>query len=311
MSQLEILGEKLLQEDVNQKLLRSLSPEWNTHAVVWRNKDDLETISMDDLYNNLKVYEPKVKGMSRSNSSSQNIAFVSLSNNNSTNVTVNTAQAVHTALGVSTSGTQVNTANIDNLSDAIICAFLASQPSSPQLKTRRKLTVNGNDTIGFDKSSVECSNFHKRGHFARKFRALESQDTKHKESTRRTVHVETHASTDLVSCNGLGGNNWSDQAKEDEFADKPIVENCNAKTSETKPKDVRKINDAPIIEELVSNDEEKEVTQPKIKQKTVKPSIYKIEFVKPKQPEKKARKTVKQVKKPRQNTHRPRGNQRN
>nr|GEX53864.1 hypothetical protein CTI12_AA610890 [Tanacetum cinerariifolium] len=64
VSQLEILEEKLLQEDVNQKLLRSLSPEWNTHVVVWRNKDDLDTMSMDDLYNNLKVYEPKVKGMS-------------------------------------------------------------------------------------------------------------------------------------------------------------------------------------------------------------------------------------------------------
>ncbi|GKG00398.1 hypothetical protein Tco_0302088, partial [Tanacetum coccineum] len=37
VSQLELLGEKLLQEDFNQKLLRSLSPEWNTHAVVWRN----------------------------------------------------------------------------------------------------------------------------------------------------------------------------------------------------------------------------------------------------------------------------------
>ncbi|GKC02222.1 hypothetical protein Tco_0993832 [Tanacetum coccineum] len=34
VSQLELLGEKLSQEDVNQKLLRSLSPEWNTHAVV-------------------------------------------------------------------------------------------------------------------------------------------------------------------------------------------------------------------------------------------------------------------------------------
>ncbi|GJR16078.1 hypothetical protein Tco_0798730 [Tanacetum coccineum] len=34
VSQLEILGETLSQEDVNQKLLRSLSPEWNTHAVV-------------------------------------------------------------------------------------------------------------------------------------------------------------------------------------------------------------------------------------------------------------------------------------
>nr|GEY83966.1 ribonuclease H-like domain-containing protein [Tanacetum cinerariifolium] len=61
MSQLELLGEKLLQEDVNQKLLRSLPPEGNTHAVVWRNKADLETMSMVDLYNNLKVYEPEVK----------------------------------------------------------------------------------------------------------------------------------------------------------------------------------------------------------------------------------------------------------
>ncbi|GKG36429.1 hypothetical protein Tco_0444107, partial [Tanacetum coccineum] len=32
LSQLDLLDEKLLQEDVNQKLLRSLSLEWNTHA---------------------------------------------------------------------------------------------------------------------------------------------------------------------------------------------------------------------------------------------------------------------------------------
>ncbi|GKF54254.1 hypothetical protein Tco_0161164 [Tanacetum coccineum] len=55
VSQLELLDENLSQEDVNQKLLRSLSPEWNTHAVVWRNKVDLDTMSMD---------EPEVKGMS-------------------------------------------------------------------------------------------------------------------------------------------------------------------------------------------------------------------------------------------------------
>ncbi|GKG21073.1 hypothetical protein Tco_0383668, partial [Tanacetum coccineum] len=53
MSQLELLGEMISQEDVNYKLLRSLSPEWNTHVVVWRNKSDLDTLSMDDLYNNL------------------------------------------------------------------------------------------------------------------------------------------------------------------------------------------------------------------------------------------------------------------
>ncbi|GKG23236.1 hypothetical protein Tco_0391272, partial [Tanacetum coccineum] len=49
---------------------------------------------------------------------------------------VNTAQAVNTAHGVSTASTQVNDAystNINNLSDAVICAFFASQPNSPQL----------------------------------------------------------------------------------------------------------------------------------------------------------------------------------
>nr|GFB53910.1 ribonuclease H-like domain-containing protein [Tanacetum cinerariifolium] len=46
VGQLELLEEKLLQEDVNQKLLRSLSPEWNTHVIVWMNKADLDTISI-------------------------------------------------------------------------------------------------------------------------------------------------------------------------------------------------------------------------------------------------------------------------
>nr|GFA32086.1 hypothetical protein [Tanacetum cinerariifolium] len=132
VSQLEILGEKLSREDVNQKLLRSLSQEWNAHVVVWWNKADLETISMHDLYNNLKVYEPKVvKGMSSSNSSTQNMAFVSLSNNTSTNEAVSTTQSVNITNRVSTTNTQVNAAfslNIDNLSDVVIYAFLSSQP---------------------------------------------------------------------------------------------------------------------------------------------------------------------------------------
>ncbi|GJT57232.1 hypothetical protein Tco_0992286 [Tanacetum coccineum] len=76
-----------------------------------KNKADLDTMSMDDIYNNLKVYEPEVKEMSSSSSS-------------------------NTAYEVSTVSTQVNAANstnINNLSDAVICAFFASQPNSPQL----------------------------------------------------------------------------------------------------------------------------------------------------------------------------------
>ncbi|GJT05315.1 ribonuclease H-like domain-containing protein [Tanacetum coccineum] len=224
VSQLELLGEKLSQEDVNQKLLRSLSPEWNTHVVVWRNKADLDIMNMDDLYNNLKVYEPEVKGMSSSSSSTQNMAFVSSSNNNtsSTNETVNTAH------GVSTASTQVNVANfknIDNLSDDVIydmeemdlrwqIAMLTIRARKFLKNTVRKLTVNSNETIGFDKSKVECYNYHKRGHFARECRAPRNQDNKNRESSRRSVSVETSTSTTLVSCNGLGGYDWSDQAEE-------------------------------------------------------------------------------------------------
>nr|GFB90170.1 hypothetical protein [Tanacetum cinerariifolium] len=81
-------------------------------------------------------------------------------------------------------------------------------------KTRKKLTVNGNETVGFDKSNVECYNCHKKGHFAREYRAPRNQDNKHKESLRRGVPVETSAFTDLVSCDGLGRYYWSDQAEE-------------------------------------------------------------------------------------------------
>ncbi|GKD69850.1 proline-rich receptor-like protein kinase PERK9, partial [Tanacetum coccineum] len=207
VSQLELLGEKISQEDVNQKLLRSLSPKRNTHAVVWRNNTDLDTMSMDDLYNNLKVYEPEVKGVSSSSSSTQNMAVVSSSNNN----TSSTNEAVNTAHEVSTASTQVNSANftnIDNLSDAVIWLedFFKN--------TGKKLTVNGNENIGFDKSKVECYNCHKRGHFARECRAPRNQDNKNKESSRRSVHVETSTSIALVLCDGLGGYDWSDQADE-------------------------------------------------------------------------------------------------
>ncbi|GJT73418.1 ribonuclease H-like domain-containing protein, partial [Tanacetum coccineum] len=224
VSQLELLGEKLSQEDVNQKLLRSLAPEWNTHAIVWRNKSELETMSMYDLYNNLKVYEPEVKRISSSTTTTQNIAFVSSSNNNTSSI------------------------NTNNLSDAVICSFFPGQSNSPQLahedlqqihpddikemdlrwqmtmltmrarrflkNNGRKLIVNTNENIGFDKSKVECYNCHKMGHFARECRASRNQDYKNKESSRRNMPVETPSSIALVSCDGLGGYDWSDQVEE-------------------------------------------------------------------------------------------------
>ncbi|GJU54494.1 uncharacterized mitochondrial protein-like protein [Tanacetum coccineum] len=253
---------------------------------------DLDTMSIDDLYNNLKVYEPEVKGMSSSSSNTQNMDFVSSSNNN----TSNTNEAVNTAHEVSTTSTQVNAANstnIDNLSDAVICTFFASQPNSPQLVHEdlqqihpddMKLTVNSNKTIGFDKSKVECYNCHKMGHFAREYRAPSNQDNKNKESSRRSVPMETSTFIALVSCDGLGGYDWSDQAENpnNEFVNEPVVENSKAMASREEPKVVRKYDDASSIEEwFVQMMGKEDVSQPKIKKKTVRHSIVKKEFGNP------------------------------
>nr|GEU61734.1 ribonuclease H-like domain-containing protein [Tanacetum cinerariifolium] len=81
-------------------------------------------------------------------------------------------------------------------------------------KIGRKLTVNGNETIGFDKSNVKCYNYHKWGHFSRECKSLKNKDNKHKETSKRSVHVEAYTSTYLVSCDYLGGYDWSDQVKE-------------------------------------------------------------------------------------------------
>ncbi|GKC85257.1 hypothetical protein Tco_1140974 [Tanacetum coccineum] len=97
ISQLEIHGEVISQEDANLKLLRSLPSAWNNITLIMRNKSDLDTMSMDDLYNNLKVYEAEIKGQSSSSSNSQNVSFVSSENTSSTNEAVNTAHEVSTA----------------------------------------------------------------------------------------------------------------------------------------------------------------------------------------------------------------------
>ncbi|GJR98070.1 hypothetical protein Tco_0270244 [Tanacetum coccineum] len=50
ISQREMHGEVIPQEDINQKFLRSLSQEWTMHTIVWRNKPEIETLSLDDLF---------------------------------------------------------------------------------------------------------------------------------------------------------------------------------------------------------------------------------------------------------------------
>ncbi|GKF19117.1 ribonuclease H-like domain-containing protein, partial [Tanacetum coccineum] len=150
-SQLEIHGETISQEDVNLKLLRSLPSEWKTHTLIWRNKPDLETLRMNDLYNNLKIYEVEVMRLSSTSQNTQNVAFVS------SNITGSTNEAVKTAHGVSAANSKDNTSTLPNLDS---------------LRYRLKVADGNAD----NESKVECYNCHRRGHFARECRAPKNQD---------------------------------------------------------------------------------------------------------------------------------------
>ncbi|GKC20398.1 hypothetical protein Tco_1022548 [Tanacetum coccineum] len=84
LSQLEIHGAGVSTEDANQKFLRSLPSAWSQVSLIMRTKPGVDSLSFDDLYNNLRVFESDVKGSTASSSSTQNVAFIS-ENTSSTN----------------------------------------------------------------------------------------------------------------------------------------------------------------------------------------------------------------------------------
>ncbi|GJW38897.1 putative ribonuclease H-like domain-containing protein [Tanacetum coccineum] len=192
-----------------------------------RNKTSIDDLGIDDLYNNLNVFEADIKSSSGSSLNSQNVAFLSVEDTNSINE-VNTANGVSTALGHNSQGQ----ASSSLYTDGIMLSFFANQSNSPQLddedleqidhddleemdlkwqvymlsmrvkrfykRTGRKLIFNGKEPVGFDKTKVKCFNCHRRGHFTRECRATRNQRNmngdagyRSRDNTRRTIPVET------------------------------------------------------------------------------------------------------------------------
>nr|GEW70836.1 hypothetical protein [Tanacetum cinerariifolium] len=170
---LEIQGEVIKQEDINLNLLRSLPSEWKTHALIWRNKAEIETITLDDLYNNLKIYKPELTGSSSTGQNLQKVAFVS---SNSTNSTSSTNEADNTAYGVSTAHIQdIYTKNLQKAEkerDELKLTLEKYQNSSKSLNTLLESQVSDKVKTGLGykvASLVEKS-------FVKSSKMLENQD---------------------------------------------------------------------------------------------------------------------------------------
>ncbi|GJW53054.1 putative ribonuclease H-like domain-containing protein [Tanacetum coccineum] len=180
----------IAQEDSNSKFLSSLPPEWNTHVVVWMNKPEVETMSIDDLYNNFKIVEQKVKKSVGASSGAQNLAFMTTSS-----TSINTASfsdnAVYAFMVENPNGSNLLHQDLEQIhEDDLEAIDLKWQLSLPSMRAKRyyqrtskKIFINANDTAGYDKTKVECFNCHKLGHFARDCRAPRSKEEEQVQTT--------------------------------------------------------------------------------------------------------------------------------
>nr|GEU44418.1 ribonuclease H-like domain-containing protein [Tanacetum cinerariifolium] len=197
ISQLEILRVSLSQEDINLKFLRSLPSEWRTRTLIWRNKTDLEEQSLDDLFNSLKIYDGEVKSSSSAGPTTQNIAFVSSSNTDSTTEPVSAAaslSAIYAKMHVS------SLLNVDFLSNAIDADDLEEmdlkwQMAMLTIRARRFLQRTGRNLEQIDLHSwvLICPRW----------------------SVTTATGRDTLQGSVVSQCDGVGSYDWSFQAEEE------------------------------------------------------------------------------------------------
>nr|GFC10948.1 hypothetical protein [Tanacetum cinerariifolium] len=93
---------------------------------------------------------------------------------------------------------EVNTASIPTASTQV-------SPVGPNVATaRKKISIQGIDVAGFDKSKVECFNCHKMSHFARECMAPRSQDRGRRDNYRQGSKVEEQAPKALMAIDEVG-----------------------------------------------------------------------------------------------------------
>ncbi|KAJ9546338.1 hypothetical protein OSB04_018881 [Centaurea solstitialis] len=182
------VGVKMDNDDLNRKFLRSLGEEWIIYTVPFRQNDNLEDKELDDLYNDLRVFEAEVEAKKKPIGYTHNTALFSngepVTNGESSSSTPisrpeTEGDSVMEALFSSHAGVPLVNEDLDQIhADDLEEMDLKWQMAMITVKVnrfmrrtgRRNFGMRKDDRLGFDKSKVECYKCHGLGHFARECR---------------------------------------------------------------------------------------------------------------------------------------------
>ncbi|KAJ9541604.1 hypothetical protein OSB04_028110 [Centaurea solstitialis] len=241
---------KMEKDEVNRKFLRSLSEEWTMYTVSFRQGDDLEDKELEDLYNDLRIFEAEVEAKRRPTGYSHTIALYSSENPSSNFNTASTAN-INPASNNNDNTNDKSPLSQDTNGDAVLEAFLANHVRSPLINDdleqinaddleemdikwqmamltmrmkrfirrtgRNNFDAKRGDLAGFDKSKVRCYKCNEPGHFARECKGSgthqQANNGGHAYVPRPNRNNNSNSSQALVSQEGMGFD-WSDQAEE-------------------------------------------------------------------------------------------------
>ncbi|KAI3685320.1 hypothetical protein L6452_34562 [Arctium lappa] len=193
------VGVKMKQDDINRKFLRSLGDEWTMYTVSYRQSDNLEEKELDDLYNDLRVFESKVEAKKKPTGCIHNAALLSASTD-----TVVNPEAVNVANGV----------NSEKGTETVFEAFLSSHSNNSLINDDLE-QLHPDDLEEMDIKwqmamlSMRC---HMKGHFARECRSGVPNNN-HQKAQNGGYNQNKNSAQALVSQQGMGFD-WSDQAEE-------------------------------------------------------------------------------------------------
>ncbi|GJW47818.1 putative reverse transcriptase domain-containing protein [Tanacetum coccineum] len=215
-SRLAILGVVISQEDLNSNFLSSLPPEWNTHVVVWMNKPKIETISIDDLYNNFIIIKQKVKKSVCASSGAQNLAFMTAPRTSSTNDVNNAIPAYEVSAAspnVNATSPQVSTASF---SDNDVYAFMIENPNDSNLLQQDLEQIYKDDLEAMDlKWKLSLLSMRAKRYYQRTGKKIfiNAKITAGYDISKKQGKNEDTSSKEMLAIDGVGFD-WSDMAKE-------------------------------------------------------------------------------------------------